>query len=157
MAKSRKHNLRKSGKSRKMKRHYKKSMKGGAYTPDQMRQLLDAGFTEDFLHMSEPLIGFDVLLANFQGSNLTATQYMKQTYQDLGINPDDGFTDIEEDNDQEGGKRKTKRRKFRNRTTHRNKKGGTLFGRGYGANCNDPNYNIYNTNMLKLFPYSANN
>ena len=33
-------------------------------------------------------------------------------------------------------------------------KGGAMFGNGYGANCNDPNYNIYNTNLLKLFPYS---
>ena len=29
-----------------------------------------------------------------------------------------------------------------------------MFGNGYGANCNDPNYSIYNTNLLKLFPYN---
>jgi len=44
--------------------------------------------------------------------------------------------------------------------TNKNKKtrkqrGGAMYGRGYGANCYDPNYSIYNTNMLKLFPYSA--
>jgi hypothetical protein len=31
--------------------------------------------------------------------------------------------------------------------------GGAMYGRGYGANCNDPNYSIYNTNLTKLFPY----
>jgi hypothetical protein len=32
-----------------------------------------------------------------------------------------------------------------------NKRGG-----GYGGNpyCNDPNFSIFNTNLLKLFPYS---
>jgi hypothetical protein len=47
--------------------------------------------------------------------------------------------------------RKTTRR-TRNRT--RKQKGGVVYGRGYGANCYDPNNSIYNTNMLKLFPYS---
>jgi hypothetical protein len=150
MAKSRKNMCKR--KTRKVRRrNSKKSMKGGAYTPEQMQQLLGQGFTRDFLHMTEPLIGFDVLLTDFQGSNKTAQQYMNETYQNLGINPDDGFTDTEDDDDQDGGKR----HKIRNRKSRRNKKGGTLFGRGYGANCNEPNYNVYNTNMLKLFPYSA--
>lgn len=35
-------------------------------------------------------------------------------------------------------------------------RGGTRFGgNNIGANCNDPNYSIYNTNLLKLFPYKA--
>jgi hypothetical protein len=32
-------------------------------------------------------------------------------------------------------------------------KGGRCFGNGVGANSYEPNYSIYNTNMLKLFPY----
>jgi hypothetical protein len=55
--------------------------------------------------------------------------------------------------------RKTKRKLIKRKKTQRRMKGvmkgGTLFGRGYGANCNDPNYSIFNTNMLKLFPYKA--
>ena len=39
------------------------------------------------------------------------------------------------------------------RRTHRSQKGGQCYGRGVGANTYDPNYSIYNTNMLKLFPY----
>jgi hypothetical protein len=37
--------------------------------------------------------------------------------------------------------------------SHRRLRGGALYGTGYGANCNDPNYSIYNTNLTKLFPY----
>lgn len=31
--------------------------------------------------------------------------------------------------------------------------GGVRFGNGIGSNCNDPNQSIFNTNLLKLFPY----
>jgi hypothetical protein len=30
---------------------------------------------------------------------------------------------------------------------------GVRFGTGVGANCHDPNQSIFNTNLLKLFPY----
>lgn len=55
-----------------------------------------------------------------------------------------------------GGKRRTKRKrpKMRKNKSHRKIKGGAMFGNGYGANCNNPNYSIYNTNLLKLFPYN---
>jgi hypothetical protein len=44
------------------------------------------------------------------------------------------------------------------RKTRKNLKrrgGGTCYGRGVGANNYDLNYTIYNTNLLKLFPYKA--
>ena len=80
---------------------------------------------------------------------------MSRTYADLNIDPNDGITDSEDndDDDQEGGKKKRKNKKCK--TKRHNKKGGALYGKGYGANCNEPNYSIYNTNMLKLFPYSG--
>ena len=46
------------------------------------------------------------------------------------------------------GKKGKKTRKNR-----RKQKGGVCYGSGVGANNYDPNYSIYNTNMLKLFPY----
>lgn len=60
-----------------------------------------------------------------------------------------------------GTRRATKKgRKYSTvRKTHKNirrrlkHKGGMCFGNGVGANTNDPNFSIYNTNMLKLFPY----
>jgi hypothetical protein len=30
-----------------------------------------------------------------------------------------------------------------------------LRGGNFGGNCSDPNFSIYNTNLLKLFPYST--
>lgn len=37
----------------------------------------------------------------------------------------------------------------------RSQRGGQCYGRGVGANTFDPNYSIYNTNMLNLFPYRS--
>lgn len=62
-----------------------------------------------------------------------------------------------------GGKRSKRisRKKItrRGRKTRKNSKlklkGGMCFGNGVGANSYNPNYSIYNTNMLKLFPYKA--
>ena len=50
-------------------------------------------------------------------------------------------------------KNKTKKNKTNKNTRRKMKGGNQMFGRGYGANCNDPNFSIANTNMLKLFPY----
>jgi Holliday junction resolvasome RuvABC DNA-binding subunit len=47
----------------------------------------------------------------------------------------------------EGGKRRRKTRKMR---------GGMRYGTGVGANCFDPNFSIYNTPTLSLFPYKPN-
>ena len=59
-----------------------------------------------------------------------------------------------------GGKRVRKSYKKRHgkkgkktRKNRRKQKGGVCYGNGVGANNYDPNYSIYNTNMLKLFPY----
>jgi hypothetical protein len=49
-----------------------------------------------------------------------------------------------------GGSKKIKSKK--------NKKlrgGNRIGGNNIGANCSDPNFSIYNTNLLKLFPYKG--
>jgi len=43
-------------------------------------------------------------------------------------------------------------RKNRRNTRHKHSK---LRGGNFGGNCPDPNFSIYNTNLLKLFPYST--
>jgi hypothetical protein len=43
-----------------------------------------------------------------------------------------------------------KKNKINRKNTSRKMKGGN-----FGGNCSDPNFSIYNTNMLKLFPYST--
>jgi hypothetical protein len=52
-----------------------------------------------------------------------------------------------------------RRRKRSNKTKryHRKQKGGVCFGNGIGANNYDPNFSIYNTRELQLFPYKVTN
>ena len=53
-------------------------------------------------------------------------------------------------------KSKTRRRgkKIRSRNYRsRKQRGGMCFGNGVGANNYDPNFSIYNTRELTLFPY----
>lgn len=52
-------------------------------------------------------------------------------------------------------KKQIKRRSKKNRSSTKKYKGGSRYGRGIGSNCYDPNQSIYNTNMLKLFPYKS--
>jgi hypothetical protein len=56
-------------------------------------------------------------------------------------------------NSRKSGRRTTKSR--RNVSSRRQKRGGAgvRFGTGIGSNCHDPNQSIFNTNLLKLFPY----
>jgi hypothetical protein len=35
-------------------------------------------------------------------------------------------------------------------------RGGNCYGSGVGANAYDPNYSIYNTKQLQMFPYRPN-
>ena len=55
-------------------------------------------------------------------------------------------------------RRKTFRRKYSKTRSHRKNTRKTRSHRGgqnIGSNCSDPNYSIFNTNFLKLFPYKA--
>lgn len=86
---------------------------------------------------------------------------------DLNISRDssEGYTSSEamSDNDDEflfGGKRRKRRTRKNKKHSKKSKKsrkqkGGRCYGNGIGANSYNPNYSIYNTNMLKLFPYKA--
>ena len=50
-------------------------------------------------------------------------------------------------------KRRMSRKIFRKRHSRKHKH--LLKGGNFGGNCPDPNFSIYNTNLLKLFPYST--
>ena len=59
-----------------------------------------------------------------------------------------------------GKSRKNFRRRKNNRRIKRKsrkQRGGVCYGNGVGANNYDPNFSIYNTNELKLFPYRPTN
>lgn len=68
-----------------------------------------------------------------------------------------------------GGRRRKTRKGKKNRKTRKGRKsrksrkmrghkqrGGMRYGTGVGANCFDPNFSIYNTPTLSLFPYKPN-
>jgi hypothetical protein len=52
--------------------------------------------------------------------------------------------------------KKSKNYKKNRHTRRRKQKGGICYGNGVGANNYDPNFSIYNTNELQLFPYKPN-
>lgn len=57
-----------------------------------------------------------------------------------------------------GGSKRRHRKGRKGRKSKKQKKtrGGNRIGENnIGANCSDPNFSIYNTNLLKLFPYKG--
>ena len=68
--------------------------------------------------------------------------YSGDTSMDTNASMEDGLI---------GGRHRKKSRKHRKKS--RKHHGGTCYGNGVGSNSNDPNFSIYNTNTLKLFPY----
>ena len=137
MPKSRKRilKIRKNNKTKNNKTKNNRKMKGGAYTPEQKQQLLNAGFTPFFIKLaSNNKIGYNILWTNFQQSfhefGKTAEQYMNETYEALEINPDDGLTDVEssdsededEDEEQNGGKRRRRTKTIKTKKTKRSRR-----------------------------------
>jgi hypothetical protein len=52
--------------------------------------------------------------------------------------------------------KKQNKRNNRNKRSLKKRGGGGCFGNGVGANAYDPNYSIFNTRELQLFPYRPN-
>ena len=61
--------------------------------------------------------------------------------------------DIPNDGNLGRGKTRKHRKGKKGRTGKRGQRGGTCYGNGVGANSYDPNFSIYNTQELQLFPY----
>ena len=59
-----------------------------------------------------------------------------------------------------GGRKKTRRYKHKSsksRKSRKSRRGGMCYGTGVGTNSSDPNFSIYNTRELSLFPYRPTN
>ena len=90
---------------------------------------------------------------------------MDQSFESHGsLNLDDlntsGISDAGYTTDEDtsfGGKRRrrvsTTRKRRSKRVRGSRQRGGTCYGNGVGANHHDPNLSIYNTQMLRMFPY----
>jgi hypothetical protein len=194
---------------RRQKRHRRRSMKGGAFSEQELQQLEDYGFSEQQINsltdlgasFNEVMQKVNTIMNNGDGSYMDPDYVTEQVMvqllnehmldtiphadddiHELDIGMDDSFNsqgtmNLDELNTSDisntsgettnqdisfGGKKRRrisrkKIKKRRERKTRKNRKlkfkGGMCFGNGVGANSYDPNYSIYNTNMLKLFPY----
>ena len=54
-----------------------------------------------------------------------------------------------------GGSKRRHRKGRKSKKQKTTRGGNRIGGNNIGANCSDPNFSIYNTNLLKLFPYKG--
>ena len=120
---------------------------------------------------NNPLTISDLNDSNASSNNTT---YESELDNSIGYDNVFNWSDVSQPDSQPdsvGGKKKRKtikrrtmkmRRTMKKRKTTKKRKshkqrGGTCFGNGVGANSYDPNFSIYNTRELSLFPYRPTN
>lgn len=234
MVKHTRRKLRRHRKSKKQRRHSRKYMKGGDYTPQQLGVLQNSGFSQyqiqrfedmgltyeqidqkiqeimgegfsgnsdDFAdeveqalfqeHMNQGIPHADddehhmdmddedsqnsLHLSDLQADSFVDDEdsqgslHLSDLQADSFVDSEDGYTTNEDESFVVGGIRKRRTiKKRKGRKTHkkhgrkhgrktRRQRGGTCYGNGVGANSYDPNFSIYNTRELQLFPYKPTN
>jgi hypothetical protein len=114
----------------------------------------------DGFHGNSDTITEQVMVELFNEHNFdNTTNQDVNNLDELNTNNIDGIISGYTTSEEIGGMRRrkiTKKRRGKKGRKTRKQRGGMCFGNGVGANSNDPNYSVYNTNMLKLFPYKAN-
>lgn len=115
---------------------------------------MDLSFNGDdgSLHLSDLNVSQDSMRAN---TTVPDDSYNNSQMSDGSMSS--LFSENESFASETGGKKRRRKshRKIKRGKKSRKQKGGMCYGNGVGANSYDPNYSIYNTNMLKLFPYKA--
>ena len=117
------------------------------YTDRQKRQLERKGWSSEHINRYDGNIPFELLInENPKGHNPSknsnsSTEIEEERFSDVPFNSDRTTT---------GRSSKKTTRKTKN-----SQKGGTCYGNGVGANSYDPNFSIYNTRQLGLFPYTS--
>jgi len=127
-------------------RKSRKQRGGTVFSNEQLTELGNLGFTD-----AQKKVLAEVMSEIDSNTKMNLIRYNIQQ-----IDPRTGqvittqqFIDnISDSPDVGGGKMRRKSRKQR---------GGTCYGNGVGANNYDPNFSIYNTRELTLFPYRATN
>jgi hypothetical protein len=103
------------------------------------------------LHMSDLDVSQDSMMANTTTGD---ESFGNSTMSDSSMSLLSGYGSFASETGGKKRRRKTPRKnKGRKTRKSRKQRGGMCYGNGVGANSFDPNYSIYNTNMLKLFPY----
>jgi hypothetical protein len=197
---------------RRQRRHRRRTMKGGAFTQQELQQLQNSGFNQHQIESLTDLgVSFNEVIQkvdtitnqeDFSGNSDDVAEQvmvellnehifenpsnqsdiiphadddphyldMDQSFDSQGtmnlnelnisnVSDMSGYTTSPDESDNEfGGRRRRKRKTRRGKKSRKTRKqrGGKCFGNGVGANSNDPNFSIYNTNLLKLFPYRPN-
>jgi hypothetical protein len=149
----------------------KRYMIGGAFMEEDIKYLKDERFTDEEIKLLNDLdVSINIIInkINYIKNNYpdyddtkikskviteVISEFIVKNNNNMDLNQDNDMNDIDK-----GGSRKRKYHKI-NKKSKKNKKhrqrGGQCYGRGVGSNSYEPNYSIYNTNMLKLFPYKT--
>lgn len=134
-------------------KNFSRKMRGGGnFSANDENELKSLGFTDEDIQLLNKQNITDISpikealkMTNIKTGNLITPAELMETLRStldsiskMGLEP----------NVPAGGKKRRRRQRHT-----RKQKGGTCYGSGVGANSFDPNFSIYNTNTLKLFPY----
>ena len=111
------------------------------YTDKQKRQLERKGWSSEHIEKYNGNIPFELLV----NENPKGRKPAKNSNSSTDIE-EERFSDVPFNSDRTSTGRSS-------RKTTRKQRGGVCYGNGVGANSNDPNFSIYNTRELELFPY----
>jgi hypothetical protein len=138
---------------------------------DDLVEAVEQALDEEHMNQGMPPPAQDVANHNMDIYNDDAGQ-MNMNELDMDIDQEGTDNEADSDDDMNGGrkkrrtmkkrkKRKTRKlgRKNGRKTSRKSRKqrGGVCYGNGVGANNYDPNFSIYNTRELELFPYRPTN
>ena len=138
---------------------------------DDLVEAVEQALDEEHMNQGMPPPAQDVANHNMDIYNDDAGQ-MNMNELDMDIDQEGTDNEADSDDDMNGGRKKRrtmKKRKGRKtrklgrkngrKTSRKSRKqrGGVCYGNGVGANNYDPNFSIYNTRELTLFPYNPTN
>ena len=139
---------------KKIKQRKTRKMRGGA----NRQELQELGFQPDeidYLISYSDKKRMDIMptIQLFLGQGMTHAKIIEemQEGEDTTIESPQTF-----DSNAMGKKKRGKKNKSKRKSKSKKQRGGTCYGSGVGANNYDPNFSIYNTRELQLFPYKPN-
>ena len=144
-----------SYKRRHVKRSHSRKMRGGANRGELQALGFNPQEIDYLMGYSMKKGGIDIMptINAFLGQGMTPSKIVEEMREgeDTTIESAHSFN-----SNAMGKKSKSKSKKSKkSKKTRKNRKqkGGVCYGKGVGANDYDPNFSIYNTRELQLFPY----
>ena len=132
--------------------------------PDELADFVDNYFLNNEIHENPNAAPIQIIGANEEDSSDEDNNPLNVSDLSIGSR-DSGYTTKE--SGEIGGKKRRRNKTRKNKKYSKSRKtrksckrkyvykqkGGVCFGNGIGANNYDPNFSIYNTRELQLFPY----